>query len=173
MAETEKDNVQGLLAKRDELLREVKDLKGRVAELERERDTAIERAEKAETDVQRVRLDEPVAEVLGDLFAVKLKYVLPDIQEHFAFTLADDGRVQFTAKDGAPVKVGDNGKEREAGFNPDDVRAALEAHGGFDDVLLSRGKSGGGKPPAARDGAGVAMPGAAKMRKVAPEFGLR
>jgi len=173
MAETEKDDVQGLLSKRDELLREVRTLKDRVTELEGERDAATGRAEKAETEVQRVRLDEPVAEILGDMFAVKLKYVLPDIQEHFAFTLADDGKVQFTAKDGAPVKVGDAGKEREASFNPDDVRAALEAHGGFDDVLLSRGKSGGGKPPATRAGAGVALPGAGKARKVAPEFGLR
>ncbi|MEI4262332.1 hypothetical protein [Roseovarius sp. D0-M9] len=172
MAETEKDDVQGLLAKRDELLREVKNLKGRVAELEGERDAANGRADNAEGEVQRVRLDEPVAAVLGDMFAVKLKYVLPDVQEHFSFNLGDDGQVQFTAKDGARVKVGEAGKEREAGFNSDDVRAALEAHGGFDDVLLTRAKGGTGKPPSAGQN-GVMTGDAPKSQKVAPEFGLR
>ena len=56
----EKDDIQKLIAKRDELLGEVKKLKARVAELEGERDTATTRADTAEGDLRRVRLDDPV-----------------------------------------------------------------------------------------------------------------
>lgn len=172
MADDNKDDVQKLLAKRDELLGEVRTLKARVAELEGERDGAVARAATAEAEVKRLCLDDPVAAVLGDLFAVKLKYVLPDIEEDYSFALGDDGQVTFTAKDGAPVKVGEAGKEREAGFNADDIRAALEAHGGFDGVLLSQCKGGGGKQPGS-GATGVVTQGPQKRQKVAPEFGLR
>lgn len=172
MAEDNKDDVQKLLAKRDELLGEVRTLKARVAELEGERDGAVARADTADAEVKRLCLDDPVADVLGEMFAVKLKYVLPDIEEDFAFALGDDGQVTFTGKDGAAVQVGEAGKEREAGFNADDIRAALEAHGGFDGVLLSQAKGGGGKQPG-RGATGLSPQEPKKAQKVAPDFGLR
>ena len=168
----EEDDVQKLLAKRDELLAEVKALKAQKAELETQAATERERAEAAEAEVKRVRLDEPVQEVLGDLFTVKLKYVLPDIEEAFAFQIGEAG-VEFRTKDGEPVKITEGGKEREAAFTPQDVRAALEAHGGFDEVLRAGGVGGAGKPPAFGSGAAPAEPERKTDQAVAPAFGLR
>ena len=68
----DKDDIQGLIAKRDELLNEVKKLKAKVAELEAERDTEKTRADTAEGDLRRVRLDDPVEAMLGDLFTINV-----------------------------------------------------------------------------------------------------
>ena len=141
------ENAEGLLAKRDELLGEVKALKAKVASLEADLGTANATAEAAQQEVQRIKLDEPLAECLGDMFSVRLKYVMPEVQEHFAFSLSDDG-IKFTQKNGDPVKIGD----RDAEFNPADIRKALEQVGGFDGVLLSEQVGGGGKPPSSASG---------------------
>src|SRR6056297_1082184 len=108
-----KDDVQGLIAKRDELLGEVKKLKAKVADLEGERDAEKTRADTAEADLRRVRLDDPVEQIMGDLFTIKLRHALPEVKDHFDFVLGDDGAVRFTDKDGEPVKIIDGGKERE------------------------------------------------------------
>jgi hypothetical protein len=117
-------------------------LKAKVASLEADLGTANATAEAAQQEVQRIKLDEPLAECLGDMFSVRLKYVMPEIQEKFAFSLSDEG-IKFTQANGDPVMIGD----REAEFNPADIRKALEQVGGFDGVLLSEMKSGGGKQP--------------------------
>jgi|GEM_PF-4646573 len=167
-----KDDVQALIAKRDELLGEVKKLKARLADLEGERDTAVARADTAEADLRRVRLDDPVEQIMGDLFTIKLRHALPEVKDHFDFALDDDGAVKFTTKDGEPVKITEGGKEREAGFTAEDIRAALTEHGGFDEILRAPGVGGSGKPPASTSGA-VASDRAEKGGKVAPAFGLR
>lgn len=172
MADGDKDDVQKLLAKRDELLGEVKKLKGRVADLEGERDAAQERADTAEADLRRVRLDDPVEHMLGDLFTIKLRHALPEVKDHFDFALGDDGAVKFTTKDGEPVKITEGGKEREAGFNAKDIGAALSEHGGFDEILRAPGVGGSGKPPSSssvRSGGGEGK----KSDSVAQPFGLR
>jgi len=160
------NNAEGLLAKRDELLGEVKTLKAKVAGLETELATATATAEAAQSEIQRVKLDQPLEKCLGDMFSVRLKYVLPEVKEHFDFALSDDG-IRFTTKDGDPVMIGD----REAGFNPADIRKALEQIGDFDGVLLSEQKGGGGKPPNSSSG-GLISDTKAPV-KVAHKFGLR
>lgn len=166
-------DVQGLIAKRDELLGEVRKLKARVAELEGDVSAAVARADTAEADLRRVRLDEPVAHVLGDLFAINLRHALPEVKDHFDFALGDDGNVRFTTKDGSPVTIKDGAKEREAGFSAADIRAALIQHGGFDEILRAPGVGGSGKPPGSGGGSHVASVPAKKAEKVAPAFGLR
>ena len=165
----EKDDIQGLIAKRDELLGEVKKLKAKVAELEAERDTANARADTAEGDLRRVRLDDPVEAMLGDLFTIKLRHALPEVRDHFDFTLGEDGAVRFTDKEGQPVTLVQD--QREAGFTADDIRKALIEHGGFDEILRAPGVGGGGKPPNS-GGQGV-QSAPQKPEKVAPAFGLR
>mgnify|MGYP006432063917 CR=1 FL=1 len=165
----ETDDMQGLIAKRDELLGEVKKLKARVAELEAERDTAKARADTAEGDLHRVKLDEPVESVLGDLFTIKLRHALPEVKDHFDFALGEDGAVHFTDKEGQPVTLVEDG--REAGFNADDIRKALTEHGGFDEILRAPGAGGGGKPPNS-GGQGVSS-APQEPKRVAPSFGLR
>lgn len=167
-----KHDVQGLIAKRDELLGEVKRLKARVAELEGERDAAQLRADGAEADLKRVRLDDPVESVLGDLFTIKLRHALPEVKDHFDFLLGDDGGVRFTTKEGEAVKIRDGGKEREASFNANDIRQALIEHGGFDEILRAPGVGGGGKQPGSTSSGGQAAQ-AKPDRKVATQFGLR
>ena len=136
------ENTEGLLAKRDELLAENKALKAKVANLEAELGAATTTAEAAQQEVQRIKLDQPLAECLGDMFSVHLKWILPELQEKFAFSLSDDG-IKFTQANGDPVMI----EDREAEFNPKDVRAALEQDGGFEGVLLTEMIGGGGKPP--------------------------
>jgi len=160
------ENAEGLLAKRDELLGEVKALKAKVASLEADLGTANATAEAAQQEVQRIKLDEPLAECLGNLFSVRLKYVLPEVQEHFAFSLSDDG-IKFTQKNGDPVKIGD----RDAEFNPADIRTALEQVGGFDGVLLTKMIGGGGKPPSSSSGGAIADSPAPHAPR--QQFGLR
>ena len=167
-----KDDVQGLIAKRDELLGEVKKLKARVADLEGERDAAQGRADTAEADLRRVRLDEPVEQIMGDLFVVKLRHAMPEVKDHFDFALGDDGAVRFTTKEGEPVKITEGGKEREAAFTAGDIRKALAEHGGFDEILRAEGVGGSGKPPGSAS-SGVSSAPVQKGEKVAPAFGLR
>ncbi|NKX43598.1 hypothetical protein [Roseicyclus persicicus] len=169
----DKDGLEpsGLVAKNKELLAEVKGLKARVKELEEELGKAAGRAEVAEAEVRRITLDEPVEAVLGDLFAVKLKYVMPDLREHFDFRL-EDGAVRFVTAEGEPVKIEEAGGKRDAQFTASDVRRALEAHGGFDQVLVSEFKGGSGKPPGSNSG-GIRVPPKDRQAKVEPRFGLR
>lgn len=167
-----KDDVQGLIAKRDELLGEVKKLKARVADLESERDAEKARADTAEGDLRRVRLDDPVEQIMGDLFTIKLRHALPEVKDHFDFVLGDDGAVRFTTKEGEPVTITEGGKEREAAFSAGDIRKALTDHGGFDEILRAEGVAGSGKPPASTS-SGVSSAPVRKGEKVAPAFGLR
>lgn len=169
----ENDELEKLRAKRDELLGEVKALKAKNAELESARAEAVTRADAAEGEVRRVRLDEPVEAVLGDLFTVRLKHVLPEIREHFDFALGEDGEISFTTKDGEPVTIGSGSGAREAGFTADDVRAALVAHGAFDEILRAPGAGGSGKPPGSGSTAQDAQRQGQKPARVAPTFGLR
>jgi hypothetical protein len=159
------ENAEGLLAKRDELLGEVKALKAKVASLEAELGAATATAEAAQNEIQRVKLDQPLAECLGDMFSVRLKWIMPEVQEHFAFSLADDG-VRFSKKNGDPVMIGD----REAEFTPADIRKALEQVGGFDGVLLSEQVGGGGKPPSSSARSVEDTPARPAPRQ---QFGLR
>jgi len=160
------ENAEGLLAKRDELLGEVKALKAKVAKLEADLGNAAASAEAAQAEVQRVKLHQPLEKCLGDMFSVRLKYVLPEVQEHFAFSLADDV-VKFTQKNGDPVMIGN----REAEFTPADIRKALEQVGGFDGVLLSELKGGGGKPP--NSAAGGVVKDTPTPAATPQKFGLR
>ena len=166
------DETDGLVEKNRELLGEVKKLKARVKELEDDLGAEKGRADTAEAEVKRITLDGPVEAVLGDLFAVKLKYVLPDVKEHFDFVPGDDGAVRFVTAEGEPVEITDRDGKREAQFTARDVRTALEAHGGFDEVLKAAGSGGSGKPPGS-SGNGTIQPPSNDGTKVEPRFGLR
>lgn len=166
------DETEGLVNKNRELLGEVKTLKARVKDLEDHLGAEKGRADAAEAEVKRITLDEPVEAVLGDLFAVKLKYVLPDVKEHFDFVLGDDGAVRFVTADGKPVEIEDRGGKREAQFSAADVRKVLEAHGGFDAVLISSHKGGSGKPPGSTYN-GAQPPTTTPPKKLEQKFGLR
>lgn len=135
-------NENALIAKRDELLAEVRKLKARLAEVEGERDTALERAAKAEGDFQRVTVDEPVEAVLSQVFAVPLRYVMPDLKEHYSFGRDQEGQLQFRTKDGEPVMV----KDRDAAFTEEDIYDALAETGKFGEVLRASRAVGSGSP---------------------------
>lgn len=160
-------NQSGLIAKRDELLAEVKKLKARLAEVEGERDSAMQRADKAEAEFQRVTLDEPVKAVLGDVFAVSLGYVMPTVNERYSFVRNEDGQIEFRTKDGEPVKL----EDREADFTVSDIYDALAATGDFDDVLRASQANGSG----AKGGSGqtFARNDTKTRAPIASPFGLR
>ena len=159
-------NEGGLIAKRDELLAEVRKLKARLAEVEGERDAEKVRADAAESNLQRVTVDEPVEAVLSKVFAVSLHRVMPDLKEHYRFDRGEDGQLQFRTKEGEPVMV----KDREAGFAEADIHEALSATGKFDDVLRGSLASGSGSPGGSRHPVAKADP---KKASIDSPFGLR
>ncbi|QKK02739.1 MAG: hypothetical protein HND55_08820 [Pseudomonadota bacterium] len=135
MSEKEKDNpeLQGLVEKRDQLLAEVKKLKARVTELEGERDTANERADRAEAEVQRITVDNPVDDLLKDVFTVPTDQARKLLDGQFKFERGEDGIALFDAEG-----------ERVAGFDADEVKEALQAAGYSKTILLGSRASGSG-----------------------------
>ena len=130
MSEEAKD-VTPLEAKRDELLAETKDLKKRLKEVTDERDGAIARAETAEGEVQQLRIDNPVDEMLKDVFTVPPERARKLIESDFEFKLSEDGLGMF--KDG----------EKVAGFDAKEISEVLSAHG-LDSVIVGTRASGAG-----------------------------
>lgn len=135
MSEKEQDNpeLQGLIEKRDQLLAEVKKLKARVNELEGERDTANERANNAENELQRITIDNPVDDLLKDVFTVPADQARKLLDEQFKFERGEDGIAMFDAEG-----------ERVAGFDANEVKSALESAGYSKTILLGSRASGSG-----------------------------
>ncbi len=160
------DEIEKLLAKRDELLGEVKALRAKVVELETEKTGAVERADTAEAKLRKVLLENPVDDVLKGLLAVPSPRILEEVRQTFGFALDDAGNIKFTDKDGKPLMIEASKEAREATFTAKDVRLALEEHGGFDDVLLARGLGGTGRNDPQK-------PIKVEAAPVASQFGLR
>lgn len=160
------DELEKVLAKKDELLGEVKALRAKAVEQDATIAALTERAETSEAKLRKVLLENPVDEVLKGLLAVPSPRIMEEVRQTFGFTLADDGSIRFTDKDGNPLMLEASKEAREATFSAADVRLALEEHGGFDDVLLARGIGGTGRndPP---------KPMQREAKPVAPQFGLR
>lgn len=155
---TEHD-VDGLLRKNAELLADIKKLKGRIAEIEGERDTAVQEAEAVRGTLHRVQLDEPIEAALADAFRLPWRIVRPLVEEHFSFELGEDGKPVVTAKEtGDAVSLGEIMGEMAS--IPDLASAMRPPTGGG-----TRGREGG-------DGMSSTAP-APKGKTVAPGLGLR
>jgi len=159
-------DLSGLTAKRDELLAKVKELKGRIAELEGERDAILAQATESAARFKAEVIDRPVDEVLADLVLIPLRHVKPEIEAHFTFELGDDGAIQVRDKDGKPVVV----DGREIQCTRGDMMKALATVGTLDEVLrgtLAKGAGGTSKNE------GLAASEPVKAKQVASPFGLR
>jgi hypothetical protein len=102
MADEQQHDVDALLRKNAELLGEVKALKAKVADLEGERDAAKDGEGQAKAAMQKILLDDPLEREIGKLFSLPWRHIRPLVEEHFTFTLADDGKPVAT-----PVAGGD------------------------------------------------------------------
>ena len=112
-------------------------------------------------------LENPVDDVLKKLVAIPSPRILDEIRQTFGFSLAEDGTIKVGDKDGNPLMIlGDAKEAREATFTVQDIRFAMEEHGGFDDVLLARGIGGTGMR-------GPQKPIKVETAPVASQFGLR
>jgi len=127
-----------LIAKRDQLLAEVKELKGKLKTVTDERDQAVERAETAEKEVQTLKVDNPVDDLLKDVFMVPPDRARKLMNGEFYFQNTEEGIKMF------------QGDEQVAGFDVKEVQEVL-SKAGYDNVLLgtrASGAGGGAKPAA-------------------------
>jgi len=120
-----------LIAKRDQLLAEVKELKGKLKTVTDERDQAVERAETAEKEVQTLKVDNPVDDLLKDVFMVPPDRARKLMDGEFDFKNTDEGIRMF------------KGDEQVAGFDVKEVQEVL-SKAGYDNVLLGTRASGAG-----------------------------
>jgi hypothetical protein len=157
MAETQEHDVDGLLRKNAELLAEVKGLKARITALEGERDTAKAEADTAQATMRQTLLDDPIERELGAVFSLPWRHMRPLVEEHFSFTLGDDGKPVATPAAGGDALMLESVRGAFASI-PDLAVALRPAKGG--------GATGGG----ARH---VPEPEKASREKVASPFGLR
>lgn len=155
MSEEVKDS-DALIAKRDELLAEVKELKAKLKKATSERDEAVSRAEQAEQGVHTLRVDNPVDDLLKDVFVVPPERARKLIEGEYNFKLTDEGIKLF--KDDEPV----------AGFDVKEVKQVL-SNAGYDNVLLGTRASGSGGD-AGKPSATSPQP---KQENKQPQFGLR
>jgi len=153
------DDPEGLKRKNAELLAEVKKLKGRIADLEAERDNARAKADGAQATMRRVQLDEPVEAALGNAFVAPWRVMKPLVEEHFGFDLGEDGKPVVTAKQtGEAVAL-------------DAIHAEMAA---IPDLAAAmRPPSGGGAPGSEGSGREVTGDTGTKRKKVEPQLGLR
>lgn len=161
------DEVEKLVAKNAELLAELKATRAKLIDAQTEKAAEVERANTAEGKLKKVLLENPVDDVLKKLVAIPSPRILDEIRQTFGFSLAEDGTIKVGDKDGNPLMIlGDAKEAREATFTVQDIRFAMEEHGGFDDVLLARGIGGTGMR-------GPQKPIKVETAPVASQFGLR
>ncbi|WP_295047483.1 hypothetical protein [uncultured Paracoccus sp.] len=151
-------DVEGLLRKNAELLGEVRSLKGRIGEIERERDEALQAAETAKDAMLRLQLEEPVEQALSGAFVAPWRVMRPLLDEHLEFALTEEGRPEIKVRSSGEVLPQDG----LMGFvaTIPDLAAALKP------------PSGGGARSVGEDSGGVA-PRKPEHRPVARQFGLR
>jgi len=157
-----KDNVDGLLKKRDQLLNEVKTLRAKLAEVTAERDTLA-------ASYGAVTLDKPLSEMLAKVSPFPARFTRPMVEEHFSFSLGDDGEVQMRGKDGKPVQI----DGREAIFSESDMRAALAGVAELQGIVYGNQASGGGAPGSTSRAPQSAPKKPEAKPKLASPFGLR
>lgn len=158
MADDNGHDVEGLLRKNAELLGEVRSLKGRVGEIERERDEALQAAEAANATMRRRQLEEPVEQALSGAFVAPWRVMRPLLDEHLEFVLTDEGRPE--------IKVRASGEV----LPPDGLMGFVSTVPDLAAVL--RPPSGGGARSVGEDGGGISTR-KPEHRPVAPQFGLR
>lgn len=158
MADDNGHDVEGLLRKNAELLGEVRSLKGRVGEIERERDEALQAAEAANATMRRLQLEEPVEQALAGAFVAPWRVMRPLLDEHLDFALTDEGRPEITVRASGEV------------VPPGGLMAFVSTVPDLAAVL--RPPSGGGARSVGEDAGGVA-PRKPEREAIAPKFGLR
>lgn len=158
MANDDGHDVEGLLRKNAELLGEVRALKGRVGEIERERDEALQAAEAAKDAMRRLQLEEPVEKALSGAFVAPWRVMRPLLDEHLEFALTEEGRPEITVRASGEV------------LPPGGLMAFVSTVPDLAAVL--RPPSGGGARSVGEDAGGVA-PRKPEREAIAPKFGLR
>lgn len=120
---------EGLVAKNNELLTEVKKFKASTGRLQTELDAAS-------AELTEIKFNRPVDEMLGELFLVPGKIARKIIDEYVQFEL-DGGNLVVRDKDGKPmmIKPSDKEPEREAVFDAKDLKYIFVQTGELNSVL--------------------------------------
>ncbi len=92
-----------LLAKRDQLLGELKALKTRLAETEAECDAWKGKATTADDRLRRFKIDDPLEDLASHMFGIPTRFAVQMLRDHFAFELGEDGQVTVRDKAGAEL----------------------------------------------------------------------
>jgi cell division septum initiation protein DivIVA len=129
---SEEHDVDGLLRKNSELLAEVKGLKAKVAEVEGERDEALQASSDAQDAMRKVTLEKPLETVLSGAFVAPWRVVRPLLDEHFVFdATADEGaQIRVRAEDGEGEAVALDGLMQHCQTIPDLAAMLKPASGG-------------------------------------------
>lgn len=98
----QKHDTDGLLRKNAELLAEVKSLKGKLAEMEGERDAALQTSSEAQDAMRRVAVERPLETFLGGAFVAPWRIVRPMLDEHFVIGIGggDEAEIKTRTDDG-------------------------------------------------------------------------
>lgn len=99
----DKPDAAALIAKRDQLLGEVKALKARLTEAESDRDAWKAKAETAEAALRRFKVDDPLEDLAGGMFGIPTRFAVQLLRDHFAFELGGDGAVTVRDKAGTEL----------------------------------------------------------------------
>jgi hypothetical protein len=164
--------LDALTAKNLELLDELKTIKAKNKELVQALEAEKGKAAALDAKLNDIHLNGPVDELLQQLFIIAPKYARQELQDFYQFSLGDDATVQFRDKNGEPVRIKDGNKMRDAGFNQEDIYAALSADGRFDSVIRGSGQSGSGAQ-STNSGAVHAARQTAKPAVARVDLGLR
>ncbi len=163
------ENNAGLIAKRDELLGEVRALKAKLAEVTAERDAMAAAKGKCEADLKALTIDRPTDDILTQIAVLPVRFVRPLFDEHFSVQLDEAGQLQFLTADGQPVQI----DGRDAVFSAGDIQTAMGAIEEFKSVVKGNQSSGGGAPGGGRGHVSTEPVKPKKPERVAPAFGLR